>query len=192
LSDAPTQPATITYEASEDGGEASFDYVFNKRTDVVGSASLRLWITAEDAEDADIFVGLKKLDVNGDPVDFPFANTLEKGPVALGWLRASHRELDPERSTPDRPWHRHRAEAPMTPGEPTLVEIEIWPSGTRFEAGERLRLIVRGSDLYTKAMFSRHQQTRNSGGHTLSTGGVHDSYLVLNVLEGAKEVAAEI
>jgi predicted acyl esterase len=179
------------YLASEEGGEVMFEYVFDRRTDVVGSAALRLWITADGADDADLFVGLKKLDVHGKPVDLPFANVLEKGPVALGWLRASHRELDSKRSTPDRPWHPHRVETPLVPGEATLVEIEIWPSGTRFDAGERLQLVVRGSDLYTRAMFSRHKETRNRGAHVISTGADHDSSLVLGVLKDTNEVASE-
>lgn len=70
----------------------------------------------------------------------------------------------------------------MVPGEPTPVDIEIWPSGTRFEAGEQLRLVVRGNDLYTRATFSRHEQTRNRGAHVISTGGDHDSHLVIGVL----------
>jgi predicted acyl esterase len=112
---------------------------------------------------------------------------LEKGPVALGWLRASHRELDPVKSTPDRPWHPHAAEKPLVPGEPTAVDIEIWPSATRFEAGERLQLVVRGSDLYTTMTPSRHLQTRNSGAYVISTGGDRDSQLMINVIERAHE-----
>jgi predicted acyl esterase len=187
----PSKPATASYPASEEGGDATFEYVFDRRTDIIGSAGLHLWISTEDADDADIFVGLKKLDANGKPVDFPFANTLEKGPVALGWLRASHRELDSTKSTPDRPWHYHRVKTPLVRGEPTLVDIEIWPSGTRFEIGERLQLLVRGSDLYTRATFSRHKQTPNSGTHVITTGADHDSTLVFGVIKDANEVASE-
>jgi predicted acyl esterase len=184
---APSNSATASYQASEEGNDATFEYVFDRRTDMVGSAGLHLWISTDDADDADIFVGLKKLDVNGDPLYLPFANTLEKGPVALGWLRASHRKLDSTRSTSDRPWHTHRVETRLVPGEPTLVDIEIWPSGTRFEVGERLQLTVRGSDLYTRATFSRHKQTRNSGTHVISTGADRDSTLVIGVIKDANE-----
>ena len=183
VDDLPTAAGDVSYEASEDGGEAVFEHVFDKQTDIVGSAGLRLWLTIEDGDDADLFVGLKKLDADGKPVDFPFQSSFERGPVALGWLRASHRELDPK-STPDRPLHTHRSETPLVPGEPTLAEVEIWPSATRFEAGERLQLVVRGSDLYTaEGMASRHQDTRNKGSVTILTGGDHDSSLVVGVLE---------
>jgi len=188
---APLNLATTSYPATEEGNDVKFEYVFDRRTDLVGSAALHLWISTESADDADVFVGLKKLDVNGKAVDFPFANTLEKGPVALGWLRASHRKLDAVRSTPDRPWHTHQDEIPLVPGEPTLIDIEIWPSGTRFEAGERLQLLIRGSDLYTRATFSRHKPTRNNGSYVISTGADHGSTLVIGVVKDAYEVQSE-
>ena len=48
---------------------------------------------------------------------------------------------------------------------PAAVEIEIWPSGTRFERGDTLRLIVAGRDLYDypNAIISRHEETVNAG-----------------------------
>ena len=74
----------------------------------------------------------------GNQVGFPYYGQFEDGPVAVGWLRASHRELDPERSTDYLPVLAHRRALPLTPGEPARLDIEVWPSGTRFEAGEQL------------------------------------------------------
>jgi predicted acyl esterase len=59
------------------------------------------------------------------------------------------------------------------------VDVEIWPSGTRFEAGDALRLIIRGTDVYPGAALWRHIDTRNSGAHIVHTGGDFDSYLVV-------------
>lgn len=115
---------------------------------------------------------------------FSFANVLEDGPVALGWLRVSHRELDESGSTAERPHHTHRREPPLAPGEVVPVEIEIWPSGTHFDAGELLRIVIKGSDLHTVALLSRHAVTRNRGRHTLHAGGEYDSHLLLPVLSG--------
>lgn len=185
--DFPADSSSTRYAAGADGDEAVFEHVFDTRTDVVGPARLKLWVAADGADDMDLFVGLTKLTPEGEPVHFPFANVLERGPVALGWLRASHRALDLERSTSTRPWHPHDREERLRPGEIVPVEIEIWPSGTRFEPGERLRLRVRGSDLYTEALLSKHLETRNKGLHTIHTGGEHDSQLVLPVLEGASD-----
>jgi predicted acyl esterase len=105
--------------------------------------------------------------------------------VALGWLRVSHRELDPVRSTPYQPVLAHRRELKLNPGEIVPVEIEIWPSGTLFHAGESLRLLIQGSDVkkYPKtiAVYVRHEDTVNRGRHVIHTGGQHDSHLLLPV-----------
>ncbi len=106
----------------------------------------------------------------------------ENGPVALGWLRASHRALDPDLSTPLRPVHPHTHEEPPPAGEAVPLEIEIWPSSTLFRSGEGLRVVVQGSDVYTDALpglpFARHERTRNAGTHVIRTGGRFDSHLL--------------
>ena len=71
--------------------------------------------------------------------------------MALGWLRVSHRALDPARSTEFQPVHPHDREEFLEPGEVVPVDIEIWPSSTWFAAGETLRLIVQGRDIYDQA-----------------------------------------
>jgi len=68
--------------------------------------------------------------------------------LAKGWLRASHRALEAERTLPYRPWHPHTAAAaePVRPGEPTEYAIEIWPTSNLFRAGHRLRLELASCD----------------------------------------------
>jgi predicted acyl esterase len=180
--DPPATESHASYDAADDRDTLTFRYVFGETTDVVGGMRLHLRAHAEDAEDMDVFVAIKKLDADGQPVHFAFANVLERGPVALGWLRASHRELDEQRSTPNRPWHTHVNEALLTPGEPVELDIEIWPSGTRFEAGEGFELALRGSDFYTGAVMSRHARLRNRGRHVVHTGPQNVSYLVIPVV----------
>jgi predicted acyl esterase len=107
---------------------------------------LKIHMAAEAADDMDIFVGVQKLDARGDFVGMAYYAMFNDGPAAVGWLRASHRELDPERSTDWQPVLAHRREMKLRPAEIVSLEIEIWPSGTRFEAGETLRLIVQGAD----------------------------------------------
>jgi predicted acyl esterase len=109
---------------------------------------------------------------------------MNDGQVALGWLRASHRELDEERSTPWQPRLRHDRQLPLRPGEREAVEIEIWPSSTLFEAGEALRLVVQGRDLhrYDIGPAQAHEQSVNRGRHRIHTGGVCDSHLLLPVI----------
>ena len=67
-------------------------------------------------------------------------------PICLGWLRASQRKLDPQRSLPYRPWHSHDEEWPLTPGEAAELDVEIWPTSIVVPAGHRIGLTVRGKD----------------------------------------------
>ena len=116
-------------------GRATFDLRFEAATEVVGGMKLKVWMSAPDAQDMDVFVAVQKLDAYGDLIGFPFYAVFEDGPVALGWLRASHRELDQERSRPWQPVLAHRRELPLAAGQIVPLEIEILPSGTLFRAG---------------------------------------------------------
>ena len=109
--------------------------------------------------------------------------------MALGWLRASHRDLDSRRSTPEQPVHTHTREQLLAAGERVPVEIEIWPSSTLFRAGERLRVVVQGRDVMREGLpnapFARHEDTRNQGVHVVHTGAEFDSYLLVPVIPGS-------
>jgi hypothetical protein len=135
---------------------------------------LHLKVEAMGSDDMDLFVAIQKVDQAGALVPFVFYAMLENGPVALGWLRVSHRELDPARSTPEQPVHTHTREQLLQPGERVAVDIEIWPSSTLFRQGERLRLVIQGQDIYRaglpNAPFARHEKTRNRGTHVIYTG----------------------
>jgi predicted acyl esterase len=105
--------------------------------------------------------------------------------VALGWLRASHRELDPVRSTEYQPVLRHQRELKLAEEEAVPLEIEIWPSGTRFEAGESLRVLIQGSDIYSHprpCVQDLHEDTVNKGTHVIHAGGRYDSHLLVPVV----------
>jgi hypothetical protein len=182
LSQTPGTPAELRQDAID--GTATFDFRFDEETEITGHASLRLWVEAEGSDDADLFVALQKLDAKGEEVGFTFYACFENGPIALGWLRASHRALDPELSTPEQPVHPHTFEERLSPGECVPVEIEIWPFSAKFAAGESLRLVVAGADIYKKEeglmlAFALHEDTRNRGTHIIRTGGEYDSSLLL-------------
>ncbi|MFR9803736.1 CocE/NonD family hydrolase C-terminal non-catalytic domain-containing protein [Pseudonocardia sp. RS010] len=106
-------------------------------------------------------------------------------PGGAGWLRASHRELDEQHSTPWQPRLRHERRIPLRPGERVPLEIELWPSSTLFEAGESVRLVVQGQDLhqYDVAATQAHKQSVNRGRHRIHTGGTADSHLLLPVIQ---------
>lgn len=177
-------PATAAYDCDHTGQRVVFDHLFAETTDIVGTMKLKLWVAAESATEADLFVAVQKVDRSGELVGLHFFSSFEDGPVALGWLRASLRATDPERSSLFRPHHSYAARQPLSPGEPVPVEIEIWPSGTRFNEGERLRIIIQGQDIYRDhpGHPENGHRTENSGRHIIYTGGEFDSHLTMPVL----------
>ncbi|MGC1271428.1 MAG: CocE/NonD family hydrolase [Croceibacterium sp.] len=180
------QAADARYDPLDEAGEAVFTHRFAHDTEITGHAKLKLWVEAQGAQDMDLFVALQKLDAAGQPVGMTFYAFFENGPVALGWLRASHRALDPVRSRPWQPFHTHEREDLLQPGEVVPVEVELWPSSTLFHAGESLRVVVKGMDIYRDALpnlpFARHEDLRNAGTHVIHTGGQYDSHLLVPII----------
>ncbi len=184
-----SETASCSYDALGGGPgahRAEFDFIFKEAAELIGYTKLKLFMAAQGADDMDIFAGAYKFDATGRFVPLAYYTFFEDGPVALGWLRASHREVDAAKSTEYQPVLAHRRALKIEPGTVVPLEIELWPSGTRFEAGERLRLIVQGTDLhkYSKIadpIYTRHEDTVNSGRHVIYTGGQYDSYLLVPV-----------
>lgn len=177
----PSGEAQAEYDAGDPAARLIFDFRLPADAEFIGTAKLKLWVSTDSHDEMDLFVALQKLDAQVRPVGFRYFSTFDDGPVALGWLRASHRALDADRSTPLRPVHPHIRQEKLQPGQVVPVEIEIWPSGTSFRAGETLRLVVAGSDLYrfdTGAPELRHEAD-NRGLHRIWSGGAYDSHLLL-------------
>ena len=181
--------STVRYDPTAADGRAEFVHTFDRDTELTGHMKLKLIVEAVDADDMDLFVAIQKLDPQGHYVPFVFYAMMENGPVALGWLRASHRELDAQRSTPQQPIQTHLREQLLEPGERVPVEIEIWPSSTLFRAGEKLRVVVQGQDVQREGLpnapFALHENTRNRGTHVIHTGGDADSHLLVPVVQKA-------
>jgi predicted acyl esterase len=191
--DPVSAEAKASYDPKDDNQSAQFDLVFSETTELTGYMKLRLWVSPVGSDDMDLFVGIEKYDTSGERVPFAFADTKEDGSVALGWQRVSHRELDPERSTPEQPVHLHKRELRLAEGVPVPVEIEIWPSSTRFFAGEKLRVVIQGGDIHKypgDVLAQRHFSVRNKGQHVIHTGGQYDSYLLVPVIPALSSVRA--
>ena len=90
---------------------------------------LRLWVEAVGSDDMDLFVAVQKFDRKGNYVPFAAFSAMEDGPVALGWLRASHRELDKKRSTPWQPRLAHQRALKLKPGVPFRWRSRSGPPG---------------------------------------------------------------
>src|SRR5262249_7957065 len=88
-------------------------------TAITGPLAAVLWVSSS-SEDMDLFLTLRNFAPDGSEV----METGQQGspvPVAKGWLRVSHRELDPELSRPYRPYHRHLRRLYLAPGEVVRV-----------------------------------------------------------------------
>ena len=135
--------ATLTYDMMGDGVTFWMPTI-EKETEITGPSALKLFVSSSTT-DADFFVVLRVYDPNGQEVLFQGALD-PKTPVAQGWLRASHRKLDPNLSLPYRPYHTHDEKQPLRAGEVYELDIEIWPTCIVVPAGYRLALTVRGKD----------------------------------------------
>jgi predicted acyl esterase len=181
LSPHPAEKESLVRYTSDDGkGQATFTIKFDEDTELSGYLSLRLWVEPDGADDMDLFVLVQKLDARGNPPTAPFNYV---GPD--GRLRASHRQLDPERSTPWFPYHTHRSEERLRPGQTVPVDIPLRPTGMLWHAGEQLRLTIAGFDpcsLYREMHPGMPEpRTRNRGDHIIHTGGKYDSHLIMPV-----------
>jgi predicted acyl esterase len=73
----------------------------------------------------------------------------------------------------------------LRPDEVVPVDIEIWPTSVLFQSGEKLRLIIQGSDIYwypSEVHTDGHLDTVNKGDHVIHTGGEHESFLLAPVV----------
>ncbi|MBB5987525.1 CocE/NonD family hydrolase [Sphingobium lignivorans] len=184
--DTPARVAQCDYDPLDFDGTAMFDFPIAQDVDLVGHMKLRLYVSTDAGDDLDLFVAVEKLRADGTNEGFAHWAVFEDGPVALGWLRVSRRALDTARSTEHQPVLANDRDEKVAPGEIVAVDIEILPSGTRFLAGETLRLIVKGRDIYNHPkpmLYMRHEDTVNAGRHRIYTGGDTPSYLLIPVVE---------
>jgi predicted acyl esterase len=143
LAEEPGEATAVEYRAFGEGVMMAME-PFAAETEVTGPLAARLFVS-NSTEDTDVFLVLRLLDPDGKEVHFHGA-TEPKQPISQGWLRVSHRALDPGRSLPYRPYHPHTERAPMVPGEVYEIAVEIWPTCIVAPAGYRLALTVLGRD----------------------------------------------
>ena len=134
---------TLTYEAMGDGVTFSMPPL-DDDLEITGPSALKLFVSSTTAN-ADIFAVMSVFDPKGREVVFQGALDPHT-PIAQGWLRASHRKLDPKLTLAYRPYHTHDEDQPLTPGQVYELDVEIWPTCIVVPKGYRLTLTVRGKD----------------------------------------------
>jgi hypothetical protein len=198
---APQTASQVSYRGLSEG-LTFLTQPTDQDMEITGQLAAKLFVSSS-TKDADMFLIVRLFDANMKEVTFQGAldpNT----PVAQGWLRASHRALDAEKSKPYRPYHPHLKREMLTPGEIYELDIEILPTCIVIPAGYRIGLTVRGKDYVypgaTGAKLSNmkhpftgvgpfthnHPKDRPpeifDGQVTLHTGGAHQSYLLCPVI----------
>ncbi len=143
LGTEPGPPSQREYQAFGEG-VTLLAQPFAEETEITGPLAATLFLS-NSTEDTDVFLVLRLLDPDGREVHFHGA-TEPKQPISQGWLRASHRELDQERSLPYRPFHPHLRQEMLEPGEIYRLDVEIWPTCIVAPAGYQLALTVLGRD----------------------------------------------
>ena len=174
-------------EPAERPYPAAFDLEVAERLELTGPVALRLWVSSEQ-EDFDVFARLEQFNGDGARVE-PIGPQGRATPVpsAMGWLRASHRKLDPARTLPYRPFHTHDELQPLVPGQQALLEVEIWPTSLTLEPGERLRLELRSDDDDMVGPMSHNDpdDRRRAEQVTIHLGGDRASHLLVPVIPDA-------
>jgi putative CocE/NonD family hydrolase len=104
-------------------------------------------------------------------------------PVSKGWLKASHREKDPARSTETRPFYTHTNPQPIEPGKIYQYDIEVLPISYRFKKGHRIRLeLANGDSPSTDGVFSHPYHPSLMGTDTIHHDATHTSCIMLPVV----------
>jgi predicted acyl esterase len=138
-----TGGARVTFDALGEG-VTFMTPPLHAETEITGPVAAKLFASSSTT-DADLFLVLRVF--SADMKEIVFQGAIDPHtPIAQGWLRASHRKLDPKLSTPYRPYHTHDEKQPLNPGEPVELDIELWPTSIVVPAGYRVALTVRGKD----------------------------------------------
>jgi predicted acyl esterase len=177
--------AKVTYPMPA-GGAIFHTAPVEKETEITGPVALRVWISSSTT-DTDVFVALRLIDVDGKEI-MAIGPRGDGAQMAIGFLRASHRELDPEKTLPYRPYHKHKRAMPLKPGEPVPMDIEVWPTSIVLKPGQRLRLDVTANDDHMAVEHYGHHDPQDKpadrfvGDVTLYAGGKYDSHLLLPII----------
>ncbi len=146
-------------------------------TEIIGPMVLHLYAATTDT-DALLFVTVSAEDADGQAEE-----------LTRGWLRASQAALDPGRSVPWLPHHRHDQREPVAPGEVRRYEIPIVPAACRLRPGQRLRVRIKAADDEPPTDMVRgtalgHVSRQNAALITIHHSEGYPSVLLVPVTEG--------
>jgi uncharacterized protein len=202
--DGPGPDQRVSYHADGDGVTFTGPPLPGP-TEITGPVAARLFVSSSGT-DADLFLIVRVFAPDGSECVLRGAID-PHSPVAQGWLRMSHRKLDPDRTAEYRPYHAHDEVQPLVPGQVYPADVEIWPTSLVIPAGYRIALTIRGRDYEQRypdrprlGSFARemtgcgpflHDDPEDrppavaDSTQTLWTGETHPAYLLLPVIPPA-------
>jgi len=144
--------------------------------EVTGPGALYIYVSI-DTDDTNFIVKLCDVDPHGNRTQ-----------MTTGWLKASHRELDEEKSLPWRPHHPHTRSVPVVPGEINQYAIVIHSMSNVFRAGHRIELEISNQEPFGDASIallppdSFHLPSVRATTHKIYRDRNQASYLLLPVI----------
>jgi predicted acyl esterase len=205
LSPKPVDAAgNLEYGALGDG-ITFLSPAMEEETEITGPLAAKVYLSSS-TKDADLFLVFRVFSPDGREVVFQGALDPHT-PIAQGWLRASHRKLDPVLSKEYRPYHPHDEVQPLTPGRIYELDVEIWPTCIVVPKGYRMALTVRGKDYEHPGKGARIKSFVNElkgcgpflhndpqdrpeavfgDKNTVYGGGKHPSFILLPIIPSGK------
>jgi len=100
--------------------------VFEERVEMIGTGAAHLFVEI-DQPDTNFILRLWDAAPNG-----------KRQLITTGYLKASHRELDTERTTEGNPYHPHTRAVPVEPGTVQEYVVRLYPFANTFLPGHKL------------------------------------------------------
>ncbi len=145
--------------------------------DIEITGPIVLYIYASiDTDDTNWIVKVKDVDENGGEI-----------PLTEGWLKASHRAIDPDRSRFWQPFHTHTDQPPIVPGEIYEYAIEIRPISNIIRSNHLIKLEIMSSDfsgfyMHMDNPLFYHLPKSKITVHKIFHDKEHPSYLLLPII----------
>jgi uncharacterized protein len=179
----PPAAGRITFGTRSQG--ACWEWTIPADTEITGPMALRLWVEAHRADDVALFAGVEKWRGRS-YIPFEGSYGFGRDRVTTGWLKASLRALDQQRSRPFDPVPACTHRQPLGPGQVIQADIALGPSATFFRAGETLRLVVAGRWLWPgnllTGQFPAAYQKSPQARCTVHWGPEHRARLLLPIV----------
>ncbi|KAL3460183.1 X-Pro dipeptidyl-peptidase C-terminal non-catalytic domain-containing protein [Aspergillus heterothallicus] len=190
----PSQEDKVEYEASTDE-KVTFAYTFPSKTILTGPSTVSIDISSPEHDDLDVFAHLYKADKDGNVLshlNLPTmleALTPEQKPHfehnafvrywgPHGQLRASQRHVSQDKSGKTWKTLSYEKVQRVKSGDVVRMDIQLWPTGLQFEAGEQLILKISGSKLAFPTLPGLAPDPNpNKGKHVLHLGGKFEGRL---------------